>query len=246
MSVQQLVLPMTRRGRSASATRARLTGAALSVLWHLGLLAALIVLVAKPLSPRIEPAVEVFLVPPFTIPRLALPRPLAPPRGGSNPALSSGLPRTVRLPTANSRVALPLAAGPVDPAPAADGTAASDAAGDPEVRNKVQAMLRATLGCVHPRFVRLSDIEQEHCRNRALALGRDAPDMPLANIDPVKVAYFDAVAAAYKAAGHEPRMLCRFGANAKASARGLQMGPLACQIIPPQGILTEETGLSPP
>jgi hypothetical protein len=41
-------------------------------------------------------------------------------------------------------------------------------------------------------------------------------------------------------------MLCHFGANAKAPAKGLQVGPLACQVIPPQGILTEETGLLPP
>lgn len=246
MSVQHPAWGAPRRNRAAAAMRARLTGVALSALGHLGLITALALLVVQPIIPRIQSAVDVLLVPQFTLPNLALPRALGATSRQTRAVHRDAVPGRVRTPSPDTKATSPTAPGPKAPAPLALAPVASGSLANLEIRTNVRAALRATVGCTHARFLHLSEAEQEHCQQRASAFGWPAPDTPLAHIDPVKVAYFDAVAAAYKAPGHEPEMVCRFGGNAMAPPNGLQLGPLACQVIPPQGTLTEESGLSPP
>jgi len=75
------------------------------------------------------------------------------------------------------------------------------------------------------------------------------------HVDPIpaeKRAYYDAIAAAYAQqthgpplAGHLPGISCALTlAKTKPPPNSLALGP--CFIVPPQGFLTEESGIAPP
>jgi hypothetical protein len=114
----------------------------------------------------------------------------------------------------------------------------------------------------------LTDAEKARCRNaidadnaRRLARGAnekaarqvaEAQRMaPSYRMDPGKQAYYDAVADAYwqqthgpPMAGHLPSVTCVLpGMPIKKPTKGLKFGP--CVVNPPQGFLTEESGLDP-
>lgn len=144
----------------------------------------------------------------------------------------------------------------VQPNPAASSTAPSgDQASN--AGDNVRAVLRGSLGCSNAQFNHLTNGEKQRCAQRALAQAKNAPDLTLANVDPLKRAYFDAVAAAYAQqtrgppmAGRSPGIGCsiKFSGlkivGSKAPPNTLSLGP--CFISPPQGFLTEESGISPP
>ena len=80
----------------------------------------------------------------------------------------------------------------------------------------------------------MSEAEKELCARKAQARAGEAAPMPLARMEPQVRAYYDAVDQAYHS-GHLASVAC-----------GIGQGKLKCKIIPPQGVLTEELGLSPP
>jgi hypothetical protein len=113
----------------------------------------------------------------------------------------------------------------------------------------------------------LTDAEKARCRNqidaangRRLAREADAriaKEVARANAGPridaipaEKRAYYDAVAEAYKGPGHGPKIECpvsipllggvEINKNIFAKKKG------SCHVVPPQGVLTEELGITPP
>ncbi len=177
------------------------------------------------------PAVQVSLVPPF------LPRPTRP-RARPSARIAASVEPAVQVPASKAPPhALP---GP-PPAPAA-----SDAG-----LAKLRGLLRGVVGCSQTTLVKLTQAEKDGCRKRLEAFVD--PDLQIpAPIDPEKRAWFDASLAAYHSPGHAPGVACRlpFGPKPKKKDRGpahsLKLGPLPCYLIPPQGFLTEESGVRPP
>ncbi len=188
--------------------------------------------------PRVEnaPAVEVELIRPLS-------RSAAPKR-------SASLPRT-RPQTPPPGQAI----GPVAPTQeAANLPSASTASGG-----------EGAADCEPEDLPLLTDAERQHCRTQIdaekgrrmartadarlaqrLAALSTAPHVD--NIPAEKRAYYDAVAAAYDQqahgppmAGHLPGIGCSTG---KAPPNSLKLGP--CFISPPQGFLTEESGIPKP
>jgi hypothetical protein len=82
---------------------------------------------------------------------------------------------------------------------------------------------------------------------KQVASAKAAP--PLDNIPAEKRAYYDAVAAAYDQQSHGPPMAGRhpeIHCTGIRPAHSLKIGALPCYVTPPQGFLTEESGVSPP
>jgi hypothetical protein len=112
----------------------------------------------------------------------------------------------------------------------------------------------------------LTEAEKGRCRNqieadkeRRLARGADekaarqvaqAQRMaPAYRMDADKEAYYGAVAAAYDQQSHGPPMAGRhpeLHCSAAKPANSLKIGPLPCYVTPPQGFLTEESGIPKP
>lgn len=110
----------------------------------------------------------------------------------------------------------------------------------------------------------LTDAEKARCRNeidadkgRRLAREKDgrlakevAKLQATPRIDHIpteKRAYYDAVAAAYDQQAHGPPMAGRLPGIACGGKppHSLKIGPVPCYVTPPQGFLTEESGLDP-
>lgn len=119
----------------------------------------------------------------------------------------------------------------------------------------------------------LTEAEKARCRNQVDAdkdrrMARDADGrlarevarlkaVPRIDIMPAeKRAYYDAVAQAYDQQTHGPPMAGRLpgpacglrflGKKPATPPHSLKLGPLPCVILPPQGFLTEESGIAPP
>ena len=123
----------------------------------------------------------------------------------------------------------------------------------------VRRFLRATTGCSHEEFAQLRPDERAFCDQR---VGRDARLFRSGGVDTVpsqKRAYYDATQQAYQAlhdsrprydaqgnrvlAGHMPSIGCKFGGKDD-PPNSLKLGP--CFAAPPQGVLTEESGIPKP
>lgn len=92
---------------------------------------------------------------------------------------------------------------------------------------------------------RRSTREADAHNARAVAQAQSAPRID--SIPAGKRAYYDAVASAYNQQSHGPPMAGRnpgFACGGR-PAHSLKLGPLPCFITPPQGFLTEESGIDP-
>ena len=72
---------------------------------------------------------------------------------------------------------------------------------------------------------------------------------PTFRMSPEKQAYYDAVAQAYDQQYHGPPMAGRHPevhCSGVKPANSLKIGPLPCYVTPPQGFLTEESGIAVP
>ena len=138
----------------------------------------------------------------------------------------------------------------------------------------VQASGGGAGDCAPEDLALLTDAERQHCRNqidaesgRRMARGADErlakrlaalSSAPRVDVIPgEKRAYYDAVAAAYAQQSHGPPMAglqpgvgcsIKFSGltiiKSKPPPNSLHLGP--CFIAPPQGFLTEESGVAPP
>jgi hypothetical protein len=166
---------------------------------------------------------------------------------------------------------LPVETLPVEPAPSAPLAAPAAAAPGPRI-DLATALRAGGFGCENRREASLSPEERARCQEKLGALALKAPPLS-APMDPVKRAYYDAVAEAYKNRGqpiplnarggngmfdvndsvfpgHGPRVGCsvKFGPNAdkapKGPPRALRAGP--CFIQPPNGSLSPEADIRKP
>jgi hypothetical protein len=208
---------------------------ALALGLHLCLLAFL-AMRAAPMPVRLygEDSLQVALVAPIYLPRRAK----SPPPSARTPrALISSM-----APLPMAPVESPTALAKPFPAPPMAGQAL---AGD------IGAMLRRRLDCARTERGSLTQGERQACDD---ALGRGAQtELVLGQTLPAeKRAYYDAVMAARKSAGHIPGFGCRilFGGGKPASvvvpAHGLKLGPLPCFVTPPAGSLTPEADIPSP
>lgn len=128
------------------------------------------------------------------------------------------------------------------------------------------ALAEGPADCAPEDLPLLTDTEKARCRNqidadKARRLARGADDRAARQVAEAqrgprgyrmsgeKQAYYDAVADAYwqqthgpPMAGRHPQVLC---SGAK-PVNSLKIGPLPCYVTPPQGFLTEESGIPPP
>ncbi len=130
------------------------------------------------------------------------------------------------------------------------------------------ALAQGSADCAPEDLPLLTDAEKAHCRNeidadKARRLARSADERAARQVAEAekgprgyrmateKQAYYDAVADAYwqqthgpPMAGHLPSVTCVLpGMPIKKPPKGLKLGP--CVVNPPQGFLTEESGLDP-
>jgi hypothetical protein len=198
--------------------------------------------------PKVAPPPPAETLPPLELSLVRIrPEPPAP----AAPARRS--PKSSKSPAASKSPLAPSSALPASPS----ASAAADRAASPGAPD-----------CEPEDLPLLTEIERARCRDqiaadrsRRLARGADARNAKvvaeanraprLDNIPVEKRAYYDAVAAAYDQQSHGPPMAGRnpgfaCASTTRAPAHSLKLGPLPCFITPPQGFLTEESGLKPP
>lgn len=172
------------------------------------------------------------------------------PESAASPA--AGAPKPTRAPASPSTAPTTASSAPAVPALPAPSAPPSSAvaSGSPD--------------CEPEDLPLLNDAERAACRNqidvdrgRRLARAADgriakevARAMSAPRIDSIpaeKRAYYDAVAAAYDQQSHGPPMAGRLPGPVCGGKppHSLKIGPLPCYIAPPQGFLTEESGLDP-
>jgi hypothetical protein len=184
-------------------------------------------------------AVEVTLV----RPQAPSPARSAPPSSGRAPSAPAASPRVLIAPTPGAPTLSAPVQGPPSP---------QTAEGAPD--------------CSPEDLPLLTDAEKVRCRNamdaareRRLAQGAseraarqvaEAQRMPQAyRMDPGKEAYYAAVADAYWQQSHGPPMAGKHPevhCSAGKPPNSLKIGPLPCYVTPPQGFLTEESGIPRP
>lgn len=136
----------------------------------------------------------------------------------------------------------------------------------PVTTPQAPALATGPADCAPEDLPLLTDAEKARCRNaidadkeRRLARAADekaarqvaqAQRMaPAYRMDADKEAYYGAVAAAYDQQSHGPPMAGRhpeLHCSAAKPANSLKIGPLPCYVTPPQGFLTEESGIPKP
>ena len=139
-------------------------------------------------------------------------------------------------------------AAPAPPAPAASASSAV-ASGQPDCEVEDLPLLTEA-----ERVLCRNQIDADHARRAARDTEHRAKEVAQAmatrridHIPAEKRAYYDAVAQAYDQQSHGPPMAGRnpgFACGGK-QPHSLRLGPLPCFITPPQGFLTEESGLDP-
>lgn len=206
-----------------------INGSALLVLSHMG----------RGQRQAAVPSIEFHLV------RLSRPDTPRKPRA-SAPAAARSQPR----PSAPSNATSPAQPVPaaMNPGPAAAGSGQGQATPD------LGRILRANLGCNDPNGLHLTPEERARCASRLGAGASQAAIIP-APMDPGKRAWFDATHAAYTSKGPMDGALpvpigCKvfFGGPKKKfkPAHSLKVPGLPCYVIPPRGVLTEESAVAPP
>jgi hypothetical protein len=196
-----------------------------------------------------------------TLPSPAPARPPAPQRSAVAPARAiqaeqrpepAKAPQAPPAPPSHAQASIPAVGAPNGAAAgAAGGGARWRVDGGDDGQDGVRKFLRATVGCSHEEYVKLSPVERATCDRR---VGRDARMMGSATVDTVggaKRGYYAAVQNAYQSL-HEPRP--EYDANGNRIVPGRPPGlgckfgvdGVSCGVKAPQGVGTEEAGIPPP
>ena len=169
-------------------------------------------------------------------------------------------PRAPATPPSHASDSTP-AAGPNSGAAAGSGAPGGGrwaVQGEDEGQDGVRKFLRATVGCSHEDYVKLTEPERAACDRR---VGRDARMIGSTRVEvpAEKQGYYAAAQEAYQSlhdprprydaqgnrvlAGHMPSIGCKIGGK-DAPPNSLKLGP--CYVTPPQGAFTEESGIPKP